>query len=426
MFSSAGGRRRFDGLIQNERQSAEEGNLTMRMRWLARQDESGSLAVIVALSIIAFLGISALVIDLGHAYLVKRQMQAAAEAGACAGANALFPTAGPNANNYNPQWTEAYTAAVNAVKQCYVDGVQLSDFSSANVELGFWNDSWTSSTPPSHLEGYVNAPATPTLPAGDVIPPYFPAVKVYVNKTSGGTGTGAGLATYLASILGFNTMQIQTAGVAARFYPGVIYNAFPFAIPKILFKTNSNGVWVPDTSQIDPTSGQPYWTPYNLPTDGNPSPGVATYTTTVGNGPNGGISQWTSFSTVENGASSIAGLLAADTTVAIANQVWLPSGVKSSDWNAVTNYNCVYNGTNSTVNGVAPYSPVYMGVIVDETNPGSWANVKGFAGIAVTYCTGSGAGGNPYVTIAWVPGYIDPLASGAGPPTTPLTTKIVQ
>ncbi len=52
-------------------------------------DQSGSVGLIFAMSLIVILGLAALVIDLGHAYVVKRELQNAAEAGALAGARAL-------------------------------------------------------------------------------------------------------------------------------------------------------------------------------------------------------------------------------------------------------------------------------------------------------------------------------------------------
>ena len=52
-------------------------------------DQSGSVGLIFALSLMVILGLAAVVIDLGHAYVVKREIQKAAEAGALAGARAL-------------------------------------------------------------------------------------------------------------------------------------------------------------------------------------------------------------------------------------------------------------------------------------------------------------------------------------------------
>lgn len=51
-----------------------------------RDDESGAVAIIVAVMLVAFLGFAALVVDVGHWYNVRRQLQSAADAAAIAGA----------------------------------------------------------------------------------------------------------------------------------------------------------------------------------------------------------------------------------------------------------------------------------------------------------------------------------------------------
>lgn len=51
-----------------------------------RDDDSGAVAIIVAVMLVAFLGFAALVVDVGHWYNVRRQLQSAADAAAIAGA----------------------------------------------------------------------------------------------------------------------------------------------------------------------------------------------------------------------------------------------------------------------------------------------------------------------------------------------------
>ena len=53
------------------------------------RDDSGAVAVIVAILVIALLGLAALAVDLGYFYNVRRALQAAADAGALAGAQEL-------------------------------------------------------------------------------------------------------------------------------------------------------------------------------------------------------------------------------------------------------------------------------------------------------------------------------------------------
>ncbi len=54
------------------------------------RDDRGASAVVVALLLVVFIGFAALVVDMGYAYTVKRQLQAAADAAALAGCQELI------------------------------------------------------------------------------------------------------------------------------------------------------------------------------------------------------------------------------------------------------------------------------------------------------------------------------------------------
>ena len=54
------------------------------------RDDSGVVAVIVAMLLVVFVGFSALVIDMGYWYNVRRQLQTAADAAALAGCQELI------------------------------------------------------------------------------------------------------------------------------------------------------------------------------------------------------------------------------------------------------------------------------------------------------------------------------------------------
>jgi len=55
------------------------------------RNEKGLYAVIVAVSMFAIVGLVGLAIDIGYAYMVKTQLQNAADAGALAGAGTIYP-----------------------------------------------------------------------------------------------------------------------------------------------------------------------------------------------------------------------------------------------------------------------------------------------------------------------------------------------
>ena len=65
--------------------------------WAGRRNEAGNVAIPFAVSLILMLGLAAVVIDLGHARVVKRELQKAAEAGALTGSPGPGP--GPDATS---------------------------------------------------------------------------------------------------------------------------------------------------------------------------------------------------------------------------------------------------------------------------------------------------------------------------------------
>ena len=107
-------------------------------------DQSGSVAVISALCLAVMLGLAAVVIDLGHAYVVKRELQNAAEAGALAGARALSLPA----TTTTKFWANGTATATSTVKLNFAGGAQLSDYDAANVQAGYWDTRWTTATAP--------------------------------------------------------------------------------------------------------------------------------------------------------------------------------------------------------------------------------------------------------------------------------------
>ena len=166
----------------------------MRQTWQEfRSDESGGIAVIVTIVLTAMLFTAALVLDLGHLSTVKSEVRKAAEAGAYAGARALaLPK---DITDWN--WDNGKATAVATVQQNAADNLSLADFTSANVQVGFWDLSWDARTAHDLL------PSTITPVIGKVA-----AVKVTVAKTQGGSGSSAPVATSFASMMGIGSMGV--------------------------------------------------------------------------------------------------------------------------------------------------------------------------------------------------------------------------
>jgi Flp pilus assembly protein TadG len=336
-------------------------------------DQSGAVGVIFAVCLTMMVGIAALVIDLGHAYVVKREIQKASEAGALTGARALAldPTQA-NGLAISLNWSYARTQATNAVQNNYANGAQLNNFNTdadlAKVQAGYWDLRWTKDTAPANLNGYLD-PANYTADTTFEIP----AVKVTIAQAQSGSGGTAPMHTYFAAILAVPSMTMQASAVAMlpSLTKTLNTSCFPFAIPQ---------------SYV-----QAHW---------KDKPPSSFTVGSVQHDTSGG--QWTSFGSTDNSASYIDSLIYGTETPAYisqGDQIFIQSGERGS----------VYN--NVTTQYTAHPNQVYMVPIVEDGfSTGGWANVVGFVPYIVTGCSGSG--NEPYVTGHFVPGYVDPKGAG--------------
>jgi Flp pilus assembly protein TadG len=110
-------------------------------------NESGGVAVYMALSLVVLLGCAALALDIAHMVSVKRELTKAAEAGALAGARGLWPTILPStSSSRSPDCAAAQTWALNAATSNQVDNTNLTP-SDVTVEVGQWNYTTNQFTP---------------------------------------------------------------------------------------------------------------------------------------------------------------------------------------------------------------------------------------------------------------------------------------
>jgi Flp pilus assembly protein TadG len=101
-------------------------------------NESGAVAVYVALGVVVFLGCAALALDIAHLIGVKRELTRAAEAGALSGARGLWPKDLATADSRDPDWFHAMYKGFATAAKNKVDGTNLS-FGEVWVEVGCWN-----------------------------------------------------------------------------------------------------------------------------------------------------------------------------------------------------------------------------------------------------------------------------------------------
>ena len=340
------------------------------------KDEAGSISVIAIIGIVAFIGIAALAVDLGHLTLVKSDMTKAAEAGALAGARALDPLKGSQIPNFaNAQVVARQAYQNNSLEHTSLGGYVSPDTNAfPDVETGYYDVTWTNGIPASppamgHLLGYANPEAYSATATGTQVP----AVRVTLTKSPGGTGVASPVNAIFASILGVSGMNGYVSPVAIRPAPTTIApgDAFPFAIPYTYVKQN----WY-----LDPP------VTFSVGSQQHDSSG----------------GQWTTFQLTDNSASYVSGLITNGNQVAISvgDPIYIQTGEKGS----------IYNTTETKINTVP--NKVYMvAVVPDGFQTGAWTKVKAFCAFKLTDCSGSG--NDPYVSGQFVPTYIESRASGA-------------
>jgi Flp pilus assembly protein TadG len=174
-------------------------------------NKKGFAIVWIALCILVLIGIVGLVVDLGHLYLVRGELQNAADASALAGAGSLYkdplnPTATPALD-----FTRAQAAATGFISKNKSDGSPLSV---GDVLTGYWDS--TSKT-------IVATQTTPPLPG---------AVRVTINR-SGGNNGGA-VPVLFARVLpgGSSTAPVTATSTAVSGYVGAVPGGrlFPMAL----------------------------------------------------------------------------------------------------------------------------------------------------------------------------------------------------
>src|SRR5689334_19313300 len=179
------------------------------------QRQRGTAALVFMLMLTFVFAAGAFALDIGHAMVVRNELQNAADAGALAGARALY-----NPGAQSPNWGTAQTQGVVMVNLNASDGAPLTQ---SLVEPGYMNVTGT----PAGLQ-----PNTITPGADDV-----PAVRVTVSRDS--QMNGGPLKLSFGGFVGLREAPISATAVAFVSGPGSIAKGglFPMAISKCLYDT---------------------------------------------------------------------------------------------------------------------------------------------------------------------------------------------
>ncbi len=186
------------------------------------RDESGGVAVMTAILLIVLVGFLALVIDVGNLMAVRNEVQNAADAGALAGARALFPFNGyPDGGlipvTEPPFVSVAVSTARAAVSNNQAGGVVNLTTLGGDVETGTWDFDARTFVPDSNPSYSINA------------------VRVKVRRDS---LANQPVTTWLAFLLGYDTMPVNAVSIAAVGFLKKTYGAYlPIWIPEHIYRT---------------------------------------------------------------------------------------------------------------------------------------------------------------------------------------------
>lgn len=171
------------------------------------RDQKGASLIIVALMMVVFLSLGALAVDLAHLYLVRNELQNAADAGALAGARFLYTADGSQVN------VNADQIALNAAIANQSAKVPV-EVSAADVQRGHWsfmNRTFTpnNSTAPVSLWNV-------SFEELDANPDFINAVRVRVHRKQ------IPVASFFAKIFGLQNFLLSAEAVAYIGFAGTV------------------------------------------------------------------------------------------------------------------------------------------------------------------------------------------------------------
>ena len=182
-------------------------------------DTRGAVAVTVAIVMVVLFSFAALALDISNAMIARNELQNVADASALAGARQLgviyqaLPAGTPYTTYQLSDASAVINAATTVASQNQARGVVIS-LNAADIVIGVWNS------------------GPRTLTPGNVGPT---GVRVTARRDGGANGP---VATWLAGIMGINSMNVVATATAALTGTGVLLpgeaNA-PFGFDQVFF-----------------------------------------------------------------------------------------------------------------------------------------------------------------------------------------------
>lgn len=328
------------------------------------------MALVVALLTTVLIGFAALAVDLAYVFVVRNELQNAADAAALSGAGRLY------SNNSGPNWSDADLQATLVTQ---LNKSEVQPIQDPEIAVGYWSSNAT----PGGMQ-----PVSITPAAGDSA-----AVMVTVRKT-GGNRNGP-VRPFFATILGKNEIEVSATAVAAVSTPSyVASNAlFPFVMSKCMYDTYWNALASPPGPRNDPSTGQPYVFVIE------PEPKKA------GTGPceASGRGVWTTFFDVNGGTNIVKDLISSfnPDPLKIGDQIWIPSGITAVNYGLTQACSEAGNGSCAVV------SVAVIDNLLQKTN----ATVIGFSCLRIKDANQ----GNKTLSVQMTKNCVPPGSGGIGP-----------
>lgn len=258
--------------------------------------QRGIVMPLAAISLLSLLGIAALAIDVGYLFVVRNELQNAADSAALAGAGALVPYTGTPAT---PNWANAEALANNAIS---LNRAVNADLVNGQVATGYWD-----------ITGNRTELNPEPLDANDLT-----AVMVTIQRAAG--NNGGPVNAFFAQVLGINTFNVPARGVAVRSSPGNTEESLmPIAIAKCMY----DNYWDPITNTPKTNETFTIGSTYHYP----------------GCGDEGIAGQWTSFTTNNNDVRTMRTLIDEatgkiinpnPTEIGIGDNIWIQPGTENT------------------------------------------------------------------------------------------------
>jgi Flp pilus assembly protein TadG len=274
-----------------------------------RMNQNGNIAIMTALLLIPILGLCALAIDIGYAFVLRNEAQNAADATALAAAACLANRVEcDNQNSQFPNWSTAESNGFSFLNKNSVDKIPLT---TATVKAGYWNFS-------NSKLGFQPTSITPTL--NDA-----PAIEVRIEKSQ--LLNSGGSPAIFSQFLGIPEIPISAVSIAAITGASSVpaNSLFPIAIAKCLYDTywNSTTASPKLATQTNPSG-------FDLPQIiGEPYKFKITSSYKVGSCEAG---QWTTFLVDSNSASYISNLIknGNPSSATIGDKTWIQTGSQTT------------------------------------------------------------------------------------------------